>query len=112
MSSKTAPDDAPPRPPWRAATPWSLSARLAAAFAVAASSLLLITTALLYWALAGNLDREDNEYLGAKVAALETVLREHPRDAAALGAEVERESHQQFYPPIFVRIDDGHGHNL
>jgi len=91
---------------------WSLAVRLAAGFSVAAFSLLLVASALLYWALANNLDQEDNEYLGEKIALIERLLKNQPGNAASLQTEVDRESQQHFYPPVMIRVLDSKGQVL
>src|SRR4051812_40614385 len=78
MSSKTA---AEPRP-------WSVALRLTVWYAAAGFALVLAATGYLYWALARNLDREDDQFLADRVAAVRRVLEERPGDRAALGQEV------------------------
>src|SRR5437763_5208365 len=65
MSSKTGPDGL---------RPWTLAARLTAWYAGSAFLLVLSATGFLYWALAHNLDREDDEFLAAKVRAVRSLF--------------------------------------
>lgn len=109
MCSKSAHEPAPDPRRIGGDRPWGLSIRLAAGFAVAAFALLLITSGLLYWALASNLDQEDAEYLGEKIAIVDGILRTRPRDVAELNEEVSRESQQRFYPPVLIRVLDRRG---
>src|SRR4051812_32751506 len=96
MSSKTA---AEPRP-------WSVALRLTVWYAAAGFALVLVATGYLYWALARNLDREDDQFLADKVAEVRRVLEERPGDRAALEQEVASTSAGGF----FVRVvPDGVG---
>ena len=61
MSSPTAAERAPARPPW------SLAARLTAWYAGSAFLLLAAATGFLYWALVRNLDQEDDQHLANQV---------------------------------------------
>src|SRR5947209_7837595 len=78
MSWKTGPD---------APRAWSLAARLTAWYVGSAFLLVLSATGFLYWALAPNLDREDDEYLTEKVRAVQALL-DRGLDGDALRQEV------------------------
>lgn len=107
MSSKTAGESVPLA---RAARrPWSLAVRLAAGFAVAGFLLILAALAFPYVALQGNLDREDNESLADKAAAVQDLIRKDSADAAKLGEELRRESEPQFSEPVFTRVMSADG---
>src|SRR6266545_2653196 len=70
MSSKTAPDT----------RPWSLALRLTLWYAVSAFALVLAATGYLYWALARELVREDDEWLAGKVAEIRAATETQPTD--------------------------------
>src|SRR5438477_7884659 len=95
MSSKTGPD---------APRAWSLAARLTAWYAGSAFLLVLSATGFLYWALALNLDREDDEFLTEKVRAMRTLL-----DGRLAGDDLRRELEAVAAGPdsarILVRVD-------
>src|SRR3954465_10029221 len=78
MSSKSGPD---------APRAGSLAARLTAWYAGSAFLLVLSATGFLYWALAHNLDREDDEFLTEKVRAVQAIL-DRDLDGDALRREV------------------------
>ncbi len=80
--------------------PWSIALRLTVWYAAAAFALVLVATGYLYWALARNLDREDDQFLADKVAEVRRVLEERPGDRAALEQEVASASAGGF----FVRV--------
>ncbi|MGN6368960.1 MAG: heavy metal sensor histidine kinase [Phycisphaerae bacterium] len=107
MSSKTAINSHTRRVAMR--RPLSLAARLVAGFAFAAFALLLTACCVLYWGLDRNLDKEDNQYLGDKIATIASVLRADPLHLEALREEVERESQQHYYPPVLIRVLDQKG---
>src|SRR5436305_13601635 len=88
MSSKTGPE---PKPlaAWRGTQAWSLALRLTLWYTQSSFALLLAATGFLYWALAHNLDCDDDEFLADKLHEIHTVLREHPGDDAALRRELE-----------------------
>lgn len=108
MSSKTARD--PAKSPGRhlSGTPWSLAVRLAAGYCGAAFVLLLVTTTFAYWALARNLEREDDEYVAGLIAEIEMLLRTDAGNVSALKAELDRESAAQFSERLYVRVLDSH----
>src|SRR4029077_5914686 len=95
MSSKTGPD---------APRAWSLAARLTAWYAGSAFLLVLSATGFLYWALAYNLDREDDEFLAAKVRAVRSLLDGELRGDALI-REVEAIAAGPDSARILVRVD-------
>jgi two-component system heavy metal sensor histidine kinase CusS len=103
MSSKSDPE---PRAGRRA---WSLAARLTAWYSGSAFAVVLGATAFLYWALATNLDREDDEALADEARIVSAILREGPRNAAAVRREAERASAGRKYAPLYVRVVDAAG---
>jgi two-component system heavy metal sensor histidine kinase CusS len=78
MSSKSAHD---PRP-------WSLAFRLTLWYAGSAFALLLVATGYLYWALASQLEHEDDEWLAAKAADVRHLIETRQGDEATLRREV------------------------
>src|SRR5262245_12065871 len=92
MSSNPAADPAP--------RPWSIAGRLTVWYAAAAFALVLVATGYLYWALARNLDREDDQFLADKVRAVRRVLADRPGDRSALEQEVATGRAGRF----FVRV--------
>src|SRR5947209_3009234 len=89
--------------------PWSLAARLTAWYAGSAFALVLAATAVLYWALVQNLDREDAQELGGQVRVLRAVLRGGPADPASVRREAEWAWAARQAGPVHVRILDAAG---
>jgi len=87
----------------------SLAARLTLWYALSAFLLILAATAYLYWALARNLDREDDGTILDQIHILRILLRDHPEDAAAIRQEVEVESSARQHTRMFIRILDPKG---
>ncbi len=83
--------------------PWSLAVRLTVWYAAAAFALVLVATGYLYWALANNLDKEDDQFLIDKVTAVRRVLEQQPGDRAALDQYVQAASTGRLY--LRVRPD-------
>lgn len=103
MSSKSAPEPGAPR---RA---WSLAARLTAWYTLSAFALVLGATGFLYWALATNLDREDDESLADEARQLAAAVRDRPADVTALRLAAERAAATRRYAPLYVRVLDADG---
>lgn len=109
MSSKTEADKiAPPRQK----RPASLALRLAVAFAVAAFLLLLAAIAFPYFALAFNLDREDNESLTEKVAVIDALARKSPVNSAEFRDDLQQEAELQVSSPVVLRVLRADGSSL
>lgn len=108
MSSKTAPssdaDDAPAASDSR--RPWSLAARLAVGFTVAAFALLLATLSYSYWQLSNSFAREDGQFLHEEVLEVESLLRSKPDGVAALRDHLRRESEAHLSSPLHIRVLD------
>lgn len=85
---------------------WSLAGRLTAWYALTSLLLIFSTAALLYWALAVNMTRDDDLFLADKVHVLRAILRDRPDDASALEEEVELESAARRYEQFYVRLMD------
>lgn len=91
------------------ARPWSLAARLTLWYAGSAFLLVLVATGYLYWALVRQLDREDDQFLADKVAAVRAVLDARPGDGAALKREVGEGPAGGDAGRTLVRVADGRG---
>lgn len=90
----------------------SLAVRLTVWYSAFAIVLMLASTAYLYWALARNLDREDDGILLDQIHILQVLLREHPEDSQGIRQEVELESGARKHSRIFIRILDASGRML
>src|SRR6266851_4453234 len=88
---------------------WSLAARLTTWYSLASITLTLLTIGILYWGLAGNLNRSEDLFLADKVHVLRAILRERPGDIAGLKEEVELESAARQYAQFYVRLMDENG---
>ncbi|OWK35610.1 heavy metal sensor histidine kinase [Fimbriiglobus ruber] len=101
MSSKSAGNRI--RPPRR---PWSIALRLTVWYAAAGFALVLGATGYLYWALAQNMDREDDQFLADKIGEVCRVLDDRPGDRAALEQEVlsSRGGAEHEAGRLFVRV--------
>src|SRR5882672_2347090 len=88
---------------------WSLAAGLTAWYTLASITLTLLTTGILYWGLAGNLNRSQDLFLADKIHVLRAILRERPGDIAGLKEEVELESAARQYAQFYVRLVDENG---
>lgn len=87
----------------------SLAVRLTLWYSVFSIALLLAATAYLYWALAKNLDREDDGILQDQIHILQVLVREHPDESEGIRQEVEVESGARKHSRIFIRILDESG---
>lgn len=90
--------------------PWSLATRLTAWYAVSAFTLLLVATGFLYWALATNFDREDDEMLEDEIYILRKLLRDQPENISEIQEEAEGEWDARQYVRIYIRILNKDGH--
>src|SRR5262245_41653344 len=102
----TAPGTPPP------AAGWSLAARLTAWYAGTGFLLILLATGFLYWVLATNLDREDDELLADRAEILRVFLAERPDGIKALQEELELERTAHQHTRFLVRILDGAGRTV
>jgi two-component system heavy metal sensor histidine kinase CusS len=90
----------------------SLAARLTLWYSAFAVALMLASTSYLYWALAKNLEREDDGVLKDQIHILQVLLREHPEMSEGIRQEVELESGARQHSRIYIRILDGTGKSL
>lgn len=70
---------------------WSMSRRLILFYVATTAALLVLATSYLYWTQLQNLDREDSDFLVAKLRDCGRVLEEQPTDAALLANEIQVE---------------------
>lgn len=108
MSSKTEPsqpDSLLPRP----TRSWSLATRLTLWYAATAFTLLLIATGYLYWALARNLDREDDQFLADKVRIVRAVLNSRSGDLVSMRQEADWAWSSAEPAQIYFRVLDDAG---
>jgi two-component system heavy metal sensor histidine kinase CusS len=105
MSSKNVPD--PPRSsPGRRSRPRSLAYRLTVWYALSSFALVLGATGYLYWALATNLDRENDRFLADQALPLVNLLRDQPADRTALRRQIELAWTARPDPSIYFRVLD------
>ena len=100
MSSKQG--DATPH---RHARSRSLAARLTVWYALSSFTLILLVTGYLYWALARNLDREDDHFLADQALPLINLLRDAP-ERKTLRRQVELAWPAHADPPVYLRVLD------
>src|SRR5437588_7345069 len=86
---------------------WSLAARLTVWYALSSFTLILLATAYLYWALARNLDREDDHFLADQALPLINLLRQTP-DRETLRRQVELAWPARPDPPVYFRVLNEH----
>src|SRR6185369_8816096 len=78
-------------------------------YALSAFLLILSATGYLYWALARNLDREDDGTILDQIQILRVLLRDHPEDSAGIRQEIEVESSARQHARMFIRILNAEG---
>jgi two-component system, OmpR family, heavy metal sensor histidine kinase CusS len=86
----------------------TLAFRLAAGYALAGLSLVLLATTTLYFVLRKELDKSTDLFLADKLHVLRTMLRERPNDWDALREEIELESAARRYEQFYIRLLDEH----
>ncbi|HUD71072.1 MAG TPA: heavy metal sensor histidine kinase [Dongiaceae bacterium] len=113
MSSKSGPEAAgaarPPAPPRR---PRSLAARLTWWYAASLSTVLVVTMACLYWALAVSVRHETSEFVVEEVRVLRAIIAGGAERAEALRFEVEQEWAEPRQAPVYARLLDASGATL
>src|SRR6185437_6971243 len=70
----------------------SITRRLAWLYALSASTLLILASGFLYWALVATLQQEDEYFLHSRVRILETILQLQPDDPGAIERTIAEES--------------------
>ena len=91
---------------------WSITRRLTWLYTVSASGILVLSAGFLYWALASNLAREDNQFLTDEILEMRMMLRERPEDTRVLTAELQWEGAVRQFTKHYTRILDGNGRTL
>ncbi len=91
---------------------WSIKRRLAILYVVSAFGILLISTIFLYWVLESRLEKEDGQFLAAKINLLRVILAEEPNDPDVIREEVEWESAPFRLAKYYARILDSHDKTL
>ena len=84
--------------------PWSLAARLTLWFFLVSFTLILLATGYLYFALATNLDREDDHFLADRVRSVLAFHREQPTDQEAVQKQVAWSGSAHPESAIFLRV--------
>src|SRR5271163_5167997 len=84
----------------------TLAFRLTAGYALAGLVLVILATASLYFVLVSELEKSTELFLGDKLHALRTMLRERPDDTDALREEVELETAARRYEQFYIRLLD------
>jgi len=102
MSWKSGTEPAsPPRAAGR-----SIAVRLTMWYVLLCLGLLVAASSVLYWALASNLEREDDQRLFGKVAALRAAIVQRGSNLREIREEMERETAT---PGFYARLLDAHG---
>lgn len=109
MSSKNAEPlkDATPQPPQAS---WSITARLAALYAVIGAVILALAIWILYLALERSLEQASEQFLSDKVEVLRDILRTPGYEPGRLEEEVQLEVAAYQFTQYFARVltpDDG-----
>jgi two-component system heavy metal sensor histidine kinase CusS len=113
MSSKSGPEEArPPGPPAPPRRPRSIAARLTWWYAASVSTVLLVTMACLYWALAVSVRHETSEFVVEEVRVLRAIIAGGAEQAGALRFEVEQEWAEPRQAPVYARLIDASGATL
>jgi len=79
-------------PPGAGSARGSITRRLAWLYALSASTLLILASGFLYWALVATLQQEDEYFLHSRVRILETILQIQPDDPQAIERTIAEES--------------------
>ena len=90
----------------------SLAMRLTLWYAASSFSIALAATAILYWVLIANLNRQDDQFLMDELHILQDLLTERPDYADAIRQEVEWEAAARRYARVYERLLDASGNVL
>lgn len=112
MSSKTAASESRQRDPRTSRQSWSITRRLTWLYTVSASGILVLSAGFLYWALASNVAREDNQFLADEILEMRMMLQESPEDAKVLTAELQWEGAVRQFTKHYTRVLDVDGNTL
>ncbi len=88
---------------------WSITLRLTILYSLLTLIVLVSVSGTLYWILARNMAREDNQFLVDKIYVLRTILKERPESIDALKEEVEWEVAARRFEKYYARILDEQG---
>ncbi len=83
---------------------WSVKRRLTLLYVVSAFGILLVSTAFLYWVLTSRLEKEDGQFLAAKISLLREILKEEPNDREVLQEEIKWETAPFRLAKYYARI--------
>ena len=86
--------------------------RLTLWYAASSFSIVLAATAILYWVLIANLNRQDDQFLMDELHILQDLLTERPDYADAIRQEVEWEAAARRYARVYERLLDASGNVL
>jgi len=92
--------------------PWSLATYLTLWYSLSAFALVLVATGYLYWALANNLDREDDQFLADRVRSVMQALESSPKDQSAIDKAINGSGSQSEAGQIMIRVSDANGRIL
>ncbi|MGH7596395.1 MAG: hypothetical protein ACREOI_08585 [bacterium] len=88
----------------------SIIQRLTISYSWLTLTALLLVSGLLYWLLASNFERTNNEFMVDQIHVLRKILKERPDDLDALRQEVEWEVTARRIEKYYARILDEQGH--
>jgi two-component system heavy metal sensor histidine kinase CusS len=83
---------------------WSIRRRLTILYVLSAFGILFLSTIFLYWVLTNRLEKEDGEFLAAKIRLLREVLAEQPNNQAIIQEEIEWEGAPFRLAKYYARI--------
>src|SRR5882762_2637668 len=91
--------------------PWSLALRMGLYYGISAFLILLLTTALLYWALKAQLEWADDLRLLSKLREVRPILEQEPPNMLdVLRESVKVEYEARSMEPVLIRVKDIRGH--
>src|SRR5262245_33057644 len=96
----------------RAARPWSLAIRLTAYYAGSAFLIVAVATGYLYWAMARNVDLEDDRTLADKVRLVQSIMQAAPLDVPAIEQEANESWQASQHTMVFIRAIAGDGRTI
>lgn len=91
---------------------WSVALRLSAWYLGSSFVILLVATVTLYLILAGNLRREQDQFLADKVRVMRELLRQRPEETWKIKEEVEQSWAPRQYARVYARVLDPQGRVL
>ncbi len=95
-----------------AARSWSLAARLTFWYAGSALVLILTATVSMYWALAHNLDVEEDRFIRNEIRDIRRILENRSDNLNALHSELEDELAASGYVQVYARVLDEQGQTI